>query len=141
MKTFAIGLAAAVVMGIGGVGGARTVPDEQDHVSSLSGTLILINGESRNIVLEGVGCTSSLCSRVLLNTRKADEPGFTRVWLDSISAIRDVTKDDALFLFRDGTERRLSVFPLNRVLYIKGRWLGREKIGLETVRSLEFERR
>jgi len=62
----------------------------------------------------------------------------TKTWLDSVAAIKEVSKDEALFVFRDGTERRLSVIPLNRVLYVKGRLAGDEKIDLASVRSLEF---
>jgi hypothetical protein len=134
---------AAAITAIGGVGATQSAPtpaagEDREHLSSLTAKLTFLNGESRTVVLEGVGCTSSMCSRVLVNGRKPGDSVITKTWLDSIAAIQDVTKDDALFVFRDGTQRRLSVVPLNRVLYVKGRWGSYEKIGLSTLRSLEF---
>ncbi len=134
---------AAAITAIGAVGATQSAPmpaagEAREHLSSLTAKLTLLNGESRTVVLEGVGCTGSMCSRVLVHGRKPGDPVITKTWLDSIAAIRDVAKDDALFVFRDGTQRRLSVVPLNRVLYVKSRWGSDEKIDLMTVRSLEF---
>jgi hypothetical protein len=139
---------AAAVTAIGAVGAANsgappTSGEEKVHRSSLTAKLTLLNGEERTVLLEGVGCTSSMCSRVTINSGKPGNSGrpseaVARIWLDSISAIKDVSKDDALFVFRDGTQRRLSVVPLNRVLYIKSHRGGYQKIDLATVRSLEF---
>ncbi len=148
MKTFlpairlaALAAAAIVAGAAGSATGPRTaVGEEKQHLSSLTAKLTLLSGESRPVTLEGVGCTSSMCSRVALNSEKQGDSVITRTWLDSISAITDVTKDDALFVFRDTTQRRLAVVPLNRVLYIKSRWVCNEKIDLATVRSLEFVR-
>jgi hypothetical protein len=143
--SFPIRLAAlaAAVSVIGAVGAVNITPasstsEEKLHTSSLSARLTLLNGETRTVALEGVGCTASMCSRVAVTSEKSGDAEITRTWLDSISAIRDVTKDDALFVFRDGTQRRLSVIPLNRVLYIKSRSGFNEKIDLAKVRSLEF---
>jgi hypothetical protein len=142
LSLFPIRLAAlaAAVSAIGAVGTASLAPagEEKQHASSLTAKLTLLDGKSRTVALEGVGCTSSICSRVSVDSRKPGDPVVTKTWLDSILAIKDVTKDDALFVFRDGTQRRLSVIPLNRVLYIKSQSSRDEKINLATVRSLEF---
>jgi len=93
--------------------------------------------------LEGVGCSTSMCSRVVVNSvvvnsKGPGEPGVTHTWLDSLAGIRDIAKDDALFRFKDGTERRMSVVPLNRVLYVRDSSGAREKLDLGTVKALEF---
>jgi hypothetical protein len=131
---------AAAVSAIAAVGRPDSPPvsEAKDHTSSLTAQLTLRNGDTRRVALEGVGCSNSICSRVSVDSRKPGDPVITKTWLDSIAAIKDVTKEDALFVFRDGTERRLSVIPLNRVLYIKSQSGRDEKISLGTVRSLEF---
>jgi len=128
---------------IGGAGAASFAPasaagEEAQHASSLTAKITLLNGASRTVALEGVGCTASICSRVAVDSRKPGDPVITKTWLDSIATIKDVTKDDALFVFRDRTQRRLAVIPLNRVLYIKSQSGRDEKINLATIKSLEF---
>ena len=140
--SFTFRLAATITV-VAALGADRSAPqpltiEEQQHLSSQTARLTLLNGETRTVLLEGVGCPTSMCSRVLVNSKTPGNPLLTKTWLDSVSAIREVSKDDALFVFRDGTERRLSVIPLNRVLYVKGRLAGDEKIDLASVRSLEF---
>src|SRR5438132_295021 len=109
---------AAIVTVFGAVGGARTglaplVGEERAHRSSLVAKLTLLNGATRTVTLEGVGCPSGMCSRVSVKGTLAGESVVSRTWLDSIAMIRDVTRDEALFVFRNGTERRLSVVPLH----------------------------
>jgi hypothetical protein len=41
----------------------------------------------------------------------------TDTWLDSVASIKDITSQDALFTFKDGTARRLPVISGNRFLY------------------------
>lgn len=131
-----------IVTVFGAMGGAWTssplVGEEREHRSSLTAKLTLLSGATRAVTLEGVGCSSSMCSRVSVNGTFARESVVSRTWLDSIAMIRDVTRDDALFVFKDGSERRLSVVPLNRVLYLRNQWGGREKLDLTRVKSLEF---
>jgi hypothetical protein len=134
---------AAIVTVFGAVGGARTSPaplvgEERQHRSSLTAKVTLLNGTTRTVTLEGVGCSSRMCSRISVNGTLAGASVVSRTWLDSISMIRDVTRDDALLVFKDGSERRLSVVPLNRVVYLKGRLGGYERLDLAQVRSLEF---
>ena len=61
-----------------------------------------------------------------------------RTWVDSIASIKDATANDALFVMRDGTERRLSLVTDFRVLYISNGIGGSEKLDLAKIRSLEF---
>jgi hypothetical protein len=134
---------AAIVTVFGAVGGARMgstplIGEEREHRSSLTAKLTLLNRATRMVTLEGVGCSSSMCSRVSVNGTLAGESVVSRTWLDSILMIRDVTRDDALFVFKDGSESRLSVVPLNRVLYLKDQRGGRETVDLTRVKSLEF---
>jgi hypothetical protein len=58
--------------------------------------------------------------------------------VDSIASIKDTTETDALFVMKDGTERRLALVPDFRVLYVSSRNGGAEKLDLAKIRSLEF---
>ena len=110
------------------------------HSSSLKVRLTLLSGARENATLEGVGCSSSMCSRVSVDSRERGAAVVTKTWLDSIAEIRDITKDDAQVRFKDGAERRLSIIPLNRVLYIQGPSGAAEKIDLAKVKSVDFLR-
>jgi len=134
---------AATITVVAALGARKTAPrrltsEEQQHASSQRARLTLLDGESRTVLLEGVGCPTSMCSRVSVDSKAAGDSVVTKTWLDSLTAIKDVSKADALFVFRDGSERRLSVIPLNRVLYIKGKLAGDEKVDLASIRSIEF---
>ena len=133
----------AIATVFGAVGGAWTssaplAGEERGHRSSLTAKLTLLSGPTRTVTVEGVGCSSSMCSRVSVNGTLARQSVVSRTWLDSIAMIRDVTRDDALFVFKDGSQHRLSVVPLNRVLYLENQGGGREKLDLTRVKSLEF---
>jgi hypothetical protein len=67
------------------------------------------------------------------STVKSDSLSDTSTWLDSVAAIKDATPHDALFVFKDGTERRLAVIPGNRYLYVAN-----GKAELSSVKSVEF---
>ncbi len=78
-----------------------------------------------------------MCSRVFI--RSTSESGApTQTWLDSIASIKDATANDALFVMKDGTERRLSYVTDFRVLYVSNPTGRTEKLDLAKVRSLEF---
>jgi hypothetical protein len=100
--------------------------------------LTLLNGTTETVTLEGVGCSTSMCSRVAVASKERGAAVVTKTWLDSIAEIRNITKDDAGVRFKDGAERRLSIVPLNRVLYIQGPKGAAEKMDLARVRSVEF---
>lgn len=123
-----------------GIGAAAQRPAETDphHLSSLRVRLALLNGASQIVMLEGVGCSSSMCSRVSIDSKGRGEVSITKTWLDSIADIRNITKNDAVFRFKDGAERRLSIVPLNRVLYIQGPSGAAEKLDLAKVKAVEF---
>jgi hypothetical protein len=114
-------------------------PDQagQRHVSDLIARITMADGSSRTARLEGVGCSQSICSRTAIKG-KAGAESLVRTWLDSIAAIRDTTANDALFVLKDGTERRLSLVADFRVLYVASRFSGTEKLDLAKVRSVEF---
>jgi hypothetical protein len=61
-----------------------------------------------------------------------------RTRLDSLVAIKDITKDGARFVFKDGTERRQSVVSDNRVLYVVNQSGGETRIDLARIASVEF---
>ena len=113
----------------------RRVPET--HAAGFRARVTLPNGAIRTIDLQGVGCSAAMCSRVFIRA-KADSHLSTRVWLDSIAAIKGVSADGALFVMRDGTERQLSFIPDFRVLYIAAPNAGAEKLDLGTIKSLDF---
>jgi hypothetical protein len=117
------------------IGAAAVGPQ---HASSLTVKLTLLNGASRTATLEGVGCSERMCSRVAVNSKARGDAAVTHTWLDSLAGVRDIAQDDALFRFKDGTERRLSVVPLNRVLYLQNASGASEKLDLSQVKALEF---
>jgi hypothetical protein len=99
--------------------------------------ITLANGSNRTVSLEGVGCSETLCSRVAVRSRIDGDAHIQRTRLDSLVAIKDITKDGARFVFKDGTERRHSVVADNRVLYVVNH--GDEtKIDLARIASIEF---
>jgi hypothetical protein len=109
---------------------ARSVP--------LVATITLANGSSRTVSLEGVGCSETLCSRVVVMSRIDGERHVQRTRLDSLVAIKDITKDGARFVFKDGTERRQSVVSDNRVLYVVNQNGDKTRIDLARMASVEF---
>ena len=98
----------------------------------------LKNAASRTISLDGDGCTESLCSRISINTRVRGDAVLSKIMLDNISAIRDINDNDALFIFKNGDEKRLSVVPYNRVLYVINEAGKIEKLDLAKLKSVEF---
>ena len=121
-----------------GARGAREPSDAgQGHLSGLGARITMADGSGRVARLEGVGCSASICSRTLIKGR-TDRETLVKTWLDSIAAIKDTTVDDALFVLKDGTERRLSLVSDFRVLYLANPLGGREKLDLARVKSVEF---
>jgi hypothetical protein len=105
----------------------------EGHQSNLVATVSFSDGAVRTVTLEGVGCPTGMCSRVAVNARSKQNAPLSKRWLDSISAIQNITQTDALFLFKDGSAQKLSIVPLNRVLYTS---MG--KIDLSLVHSINF---
>jgi hypothetical protein len=101
--------------------------------------ITLRDGKTETSKLDGVGCPVAICSRTAIKA-KTDTNQVVKTWFQSLAAIRDTTPTDALFVFRDGTSRRLSLINDFRVLYLQNR-LGRaEKLDLATVKAIEFLR-
>jgi hypothetical protein len=121
-------------------GGASLPMHVQGHRSGMMARVVSADGASRasrTIRLDGVGCTESMCSRVFISSR--DESGAPlQTWLDSIASIKNANANDALFVMRDGTERRLAFVQDFRILYVSDPNGRGEKLDLTKVRSLEF---
>jgi hypothetical protein len=60
------------------------------------------------------------------------------VWLDSIAAIRDIRQDAAVFVAKDGSERRLTFVSDFRVFYVSSNGGAKRKIDLAKIKSIEF---
>src|SRR6266566_8486102 len=74
---------------LGGTGVASITPrDYQGHRSSLQARVTMTDGAARTIVLQGVGCTTSMCSRVAVRNMEADS-----MWLDGLTSVRDISHD------------------------------------------------
>jgi hypothetical protein len=124
---------------------ARPVDAGFGHSSNLRAEITMPDGSSRSVVIQGVGCIVSMCSRVAARSTEssAQLAAFGRhkemsTWLDSLAAIKDITKSDALFVFKDGSTRRLSIAKGNRFFYFANAHFGSGKIDVMKVQSIEF---
>jgi len=72
----------------------------------------------------GIGCIQSMCSR-----------------LATVTAIREICDGSALFVYRDGTERRVPLDRDNRILYLTASSGAVQKIDLQRLQSLELDTR
>jgi hypothetical protein len=142
MKTFSlaarIAAIAIVCVGAGAASNAPRIPSNlEGHHSSLKATLTMADGTIRAIRLEGVGCPESMCSRV-----KARELANS-IWLDGLASVSGISRTagavNAIFKFKNGTERQASIIAVNRVLYVRGTFGFTEKIDLGSVSKIDFE--
>jgi hypothetical protein len=124
---------------------ARPVDAGSGHSSNLRAKITMPDGSSRSVVVQGVGCIVSMCSRVAVRSKESPAPlaalGLHRemsTWLDSLAAIKDITKIGALFVFKDGSTQRLSIVDGNRFFYFANAHFGSGKIDVMKVRSIEF---
>ena len=117
--------------------GASLPLQVEGHRSGMAARVVSADGTSRTVRLEGVGCTESMCSRVFIRS-KGESGSPRRTWLDSIASIKDATAADALFVMKDGTERRHFFVSDFRVLYVSNSNGLTEKLDLTKIRSLEF---
>jgi hypothetical protein len=135
MKKMILTLIALVVAS----GALRTVPSEaQAGRSSIVARMTLVDGSSRTVAFDGVGCSEAMCSRVAIRGKAGGDSRVTRTWFDTIATIKDITSEDALFVLKNGTARRLSVVHDNRFLYVADPNGVGEKIDLAGVKSVEF---
>ena len=135
MRILRIGcIAAALVIPAFRSGGASLPSQVDGHRSGVMAKVVSADGTTRTVKLEGIGCTESMCSRVFI--RNKDENGASvQTWLDSIASITDATASGALFVMKNGTQRRLAFVTDFRVLYVSAPM---QKLDLTKVRSLEF---
>ena len=74
---------------VGTFGAANPSPhDDVRHRSSLRVTLTSVDGATRTVTLQGVGCSISMCSRVRAKDIKTDD-----VWLDGLASVRPISHD------------------------------------------------
>ena len=139
MRILRISCVAAVLLMPAFKSGGASLPSQvEGHRSGLMARVVSADGTSQTVRLEGLGCTESMCSRVFM--RSTTEGGTPlRTWIDSVASIRNTTVNDALFVMKDGTERRLAFVPDFRVLYVSSRSGRAEKLDLAKIQSLEFE--
>ena len=140
--------ALAVVVLLCGTGVASSITpwlplppvDDPGHRSSLPATLTMLDGATRTVTLQGVGCTASICSRV-----RARDVNSENLWLDGIESVRGITgqRDGAVtayFTFKDGTERQASVIREHRILYIRERFGRIDTLDLASIARIDFDR-
>jgi|SRR5579872_1323427 len=138
MRIVRVGCMAMVLLVPAFRSGAVNLPSQvEGHRSGLTARVTAADGTSRTIKLEGVGCTESMCSRVFIRSKSASGASL-QTWLDAIASVKDPSENDALFVMRDGSERRLSFVPDFRVLYVSDPNGHTEKLDLAKIRSLEI---
>jgi len=99
--------------------------------------ITLPDGTIRNVTLEGVGCSVSICSRVVIKgkTRGHEWVSFP---LSSIATIKDTALGEALLVMKDSTEQRISLVTDFRVAYVADLSHGAKKVDLTRIQSLDF---
>ncbi len=138
MNALRIGCMAAILSIPALRSGAANLPSQvEGHRSGVTARVVSADGSSRSMMLEGVGCTESMCSRVFIRSKNAN--GAPRqIWLDSLASIQDATANDALFVMKDGSQQRMALVADFRVLYVSNRIGLTEKLDLAKIRMLEF---
>ena len=109
----------------------------QTRLPGLFAKVTLLNGTSRTVALDGVGCSASMCSKVVFKA-KGEDGKLVGTPLDSIASITGATKGMTVLALKDGTERHVSLVPDFRVLYVADRSGTKERIDLATTRFVEF---
>ena len=107
------------------------------HASGLTARIALPDGTYQTVTLDGFGCTAAICSRVFVEGR-TDDGTVAKIWIDGLSAIRDITTNSALFVMKDGTQQRLSLITDFRVLYLQEGSAKPRRLDLSKVRSLQM---
>src|SRR5262245_36064354 len=107
------------------------------HSTGLTARVNLPDGTTRSVTLDGFGCSVALSSktfvRVNLNGGSAE-----RIWIDDLVQIKDIAGDSALFVMKDGTEKRVSFVSDFRVLYFGGSSGRAQKLDLSKIKSLQI---
>jgi hypothetical protein len=137
---FLSGLLVVTSLTMQGANGSSTSADDkqsQEHLSDLMAKITLADGSTQIVILDGIGCTESLCSTVLMKARTATS-AMVEIWFESIAAIRNIRQNEAVFVTRDGSERRLTFVSDFRVLYVSREGGAKRKIDLAKIKSLEI---
>jgi hypothetical protein len=113
--------------------GALSVAGFAQSPAPLTARLTSPDGVSRTITLNGVGCTASICSRVVIKG-KSEDGSMVEIPLATIASI----KGSDVFVMKDGVERRLSLVKDFRVLYFTNPDGGTGKVDLTKIKSIEF---
>lgn len=140
-------LACLLLMGTIGFSQDIKVEKKDGHVSPLKAKITFPSGNTRNVTVKGIGPRDA--DEFYTHVFKGVGEGDSRVtlYIDSIRVIKEPTDDDALFVMRDGTERRLSFIneydfggpPLRlRYLIVANPDGGGEKIDITKIKSVEF---
>ena|SRR5215813_605843 len=107
------------------------------HTSGLIARVTLPDGTYRTVTLDGFGCSAAICSRVFVEGR-TDDGSAARIWIDGLSATRDITANSAVFVMKDGTQQRLSLITDFRVLYLQEGSTKPQKLDLSKIQSLHM---
>jgi hypothetical protein len=127
------GVLAPVTMSIGA---ANRVAPAGEPASILKARLTLLNGASRLVTLEGVGCTRSICSRTHIEGTAGHQP--STIAFSAIGTIQNTTPKSALFVLQDGARQSMSLIEDFRVLYLLDEAGRSQKVDLAEVKSLQF---
>jgi hypothetical protein len=109
----------------------------ENHAAGFTAKITMVDGTTRQMDIQGVGCSAALCSRVFI-LAKTHGGSRTTIWFDRIATINHLSEDTALFLMKDGTEQHVTLIPDFRVLYVSARNGRTEKLDLRTIKSLQI---
>jgi hypothetical protein len=126
----------ALVMPLQTVHGA---PSKDAGAMTRTVRLELRDGSSKLVELDGVGCDESICSRVAVGARTVGNVVVNRTKFADITAVKNITGETAVFVFKDGTTRQVSVIPDNRMLYVIDSARRTRKIHLGELISIDFD--
>jgi hypothetical protein len=148
MALMGAGLLAPVTMSISGAnraaqaGEPAAVSAPQAKPSILTAKLTLLNGASRLVTIEGVGCTRSICSRTHIDGKAEQEPStaapLQSIAFNAIDAIQNTAPNKALFILKDGGRLQMSLVADFRVLYLLDESGRSQRLDLGEIKSLEF---
>jgi len=117
---------------------SATPHNDPAHRSRLYVTLTLADGTQHAAILQGVGCSEAMCSRVRAQNIHADS-----VWLDGLASVRPMTRLASgpvrvVFAFKDGTAREATIIETNRVLYLTDRSGRHRTLDLASLNQIDF---
>ena len=107
-----------------------------NHAAGFTARITFNDGTTRTAEVQGVGCTASICSRVFIKATE-ENGSIATIGFDSVTAIKEVNRDTARFVMKNGRERRLAFISDFRVLYISSSNRV-EKLDLGTIKSLDI---